>query len=110
GGRAVSPYEQHQLTDAGKGVSTDGALRHLPDLPDRAREEPRRGPPRRRAGSPGRLRDFIAVSWHHPAGPKCAQASAWPPYPACHAQPDESASVAKPPMTPGVTLWLALPR
>jgi hypothetical protein len=43
------------------------AVRHLPAVPGRAREELRRDPARRRASGPARLRSGIAVPWHHAA-------------------------------------------
>jgi hypothetical protein len=55
------------MDDAPNGREDHDALRHLPALPDRACEEPRRGPPRLRASGPACIRDVIIGPCHHPA-------------------------------------------
>jgi len=53
------------------------SLRHLPALSDRARQEPCRGPARRRASGPAHFRHLIAAAKPHAAG--ASHAAAKPP-------------------------------
>jgi NAD(P)-dependent dehydrogenase (short-subunit alcohol dehydrogenase family) len=74
-GRPGSPTLR--TTSAGDGVKAvrnHDAVRQLSALPDRAREEPRRDPARRRASSTVGIRHLIVVPWHDAGGPSRAGA------------------------------------